>query len=290
MQWGRCGVSEPQRKTSGNLVISGKTAMSEPILVSSATGDVGPPTRSFRPDRSRIWGIGAAGVLFAVLAIVFVLLPLIVGSKNGAPAELDWIAIITGLLIGGFSAWMLLLAWQLARMRVIVSPEHLDLRARRYEWRLTNPFGSRRVLLDWPQVQGLRRWRTANPFAPGGVQENYVLYTNDDKFVLSNLDWPEVSEMANLIGQISGRPIAAGIAELPRDLKERALPSRTERAKLRIVHAFGWLAIVSGVLLLVLAAVWLLGGGPLDTFIITLAVAAYFLFLSGQSMRRFHLE
>jgi hypothetical protein len=122
------------------------------------------------------------------------------------------------------------------------------------------------------------------------VQENYVLYTNDDRFVLSNLDWPDVTEIANLISQSAGRPIAANLAELPGDLHVAARPPRAERFKLQAARGLGWLAIAGGVLMIGLIVLLLVVGTPSVVFIVVAVVAAYVLFVSGKSLRRFRLE
>lgn len=260
--------------------------------MTSTTNDSDRPTRSFRPLQSRIWGIAATGLFSAIIAAMVVLIPLAAKPHDGARLEGAslWGLMAVGLFAAGMSAWLLLLAWQLRQMRVVVSPDKLELRARRYEWYITNPFGFRRRVVAWPEVRGIRRWQTSNPFAPGGVQENYVLYANEDRFVLSNLDWPCVTEMANLISQAAGRPIAVNLAELPGDLHVAALPPRTERLRLQAARGLGWIAIAGGVLMIGLIVLLLIVGPPSVLFIIVAAVAAYFLFISGKSLRRFRLE
>lgn len=260
--------------------------------MTSAANDSDRPTRSFRPERSRIWGIAATGFFSALIAASVVLIPL--AAKVNDDGRLEgaslWGVLLVGLFAAGMSAWMLLLAWQLRQMRIVVCPQKLELRARRYEWYITNPFGFRRRFLAWPEVRGIRRWLTSNPFAPRGVQENYVLYTNDDRFVLSNLDWPDVTEIANLISQSAGRPIAANLAELPGDLHVAARPPRAERFKLQAARGLGWLAIAGGVLMIGLIVLLLVVGTPSVVFIVVAVVAAYVLFVSGKSLRRFRLE
>jgi len=266
--------------------------MSESRIVTSTTNDGDHLTRSFRPDRSRIWGIAATGLFSAIIAATIALIPLAAKPHNGGRLEGAslWGLIVVGLFAAGMSAWMFLLAWQLRQMRIVVSPDKLELRARRYEWYITNPFGFRRCFVTWPEVRGIRRWQTSNPFAPGGTQENYVLYTNEDRFVLSNLDWPCVAEMANLISQTAGQPIAENLAELPGELHVAALPPRTERLKLAAARGLGWIAIAGGVLMIGLIVLLLIVGPPSFLFIIFAAIAAYFLFVSGKSLRRFRLE
>ena len=249
-------------------------------------------SRTFRPLRSRVWAIAGVGAFLAILTLFVVLLPLAITPKN--PSRPDgawpWVLILLGLFLGGMAVWMCLLAWQLSRMRLVVAPGELELRARRYEWFITNPFGFRSVRLDWPEVQGIRRWRISNPLAPGGVQESYVLYTTRGRFVLANLDWPAVGEMAALISRNARRPIAAGVAELPAELQAEASPRWTEQAKLQTVRGFGWLAMMGGVLLLALLGLGFILGQPFQGSLASVAMAALVLVVCGESLRHFRLE
>lgn len=277
------------RASATILATSGKIEMIESSYTNASTDDSGEPSRSFRPLRARVWAIGGGGVFLLIFAAATLLLPFAARPLNGGrvDAGLLSIAILLGLFLAAMSIWLLTLAWQIGQMRVVVYPKKLELRARNQEWFITNPVGFRRALLIWPEVRGIRRWRFVNPWAPGGVQENYILYTAEGKFVLSNLDWPDVSEMAALISQNARRPIVHKIRELPDELQEAAMPSRTERANLRAVRGLGWLG---SALLLALLALALLTGRLFRPALGSVALIAILFFVYRQSMRRFRLE
>ncbi len=234
---------------------------------------------------------GGRHFLLALTAFV-VLLLLAAQQQNARPVEggLLGLVILVGFFRGALSVWMCLLAWQLARMRVVVSVDQLELRARRYEWFITNPFGFRHALLAWPDVRGIRRWRISNPLAPGGTQENDILYTSRGSFVLSNLHWPAATELAESISRYAGLRIAASTAELPADLQEAATPHRTERAKAIIVQGLAWLAMLGGGLLLGLIGLSLFTGEPFRGSLAGAVLAAIVSLVCGESLRRFRLE
>lgn len=190
------------------------------------------------------------------------------------------ISLVTGLVAWAFFAW----GRRLARAFVTISPEGLALRALDFKiW------GFRRLKqanLRWDQVRAVQLVEIPNPYAPDGMQRDYVIHTTEGNFAIPNVLWPEAKRAAAAIAERVGLPID----DLPPDVAPIPTDEKSNRVGIITMRAFGWLSTVCGVLF-ALAAVLVAFGKKPDSFSTAAKVGfmASIMVSGGHYMRHFKL-
>ncbi|OAI49009.1 hypothetical protein AYO44_00990 [Planctomycetaceae bacterium SCGC AG-212-F19] len=195
-----------------------------------------------------------------------------------------------GFFFALMGTWLFLLAIKCRGMYMEAGTEGLHLTASLYEWFLWNPWGVRKTWLRWDEIKGLRLWPIPNKLAPGGVQKNYVLYTTQGTFVLSNAVWPHPERMVAVIAEHTGLPTARSVTELPAELAPAAQPSRKERRGVLLLRGMGWAAIILGWLVLAMVLLVVVTGQEWKGSLGVAVLASLALVIGGYRLRRFRLE
>ena len=245
---------------------------------------------TFRASGSRARLLIVGGIILGGFSIFTALIPLIARPKEPPPIASVALVLGTALGLALTSAWLFLLASRVAGMRMEVTDEGLHLVGSLYEWYLWSPWAVRDVRLHWEDVLGIRLWPFPNELAPGGVQENIVLYTARGVFGLSNMVWPNLGEMADVIVAHTGLTVARAVRDLPPQVAAVAGPSRKERIGLGLMHGLGWLATVMGWLMLGITVLLLFAGGGWNDSMVGFIMSIVVLMAAGRTLRRFRLE
>ncbi len=243
----------------------------------------------FRASRGRVRLLRVVATIVAAVAIFIASIPIVARPAAPPPMTSIVLVLVLALAMALTSAWLFLLATRVAGMRMEVTDEGLHLVASLFEWHLWNPWAVRDVQLRWDEVQGIRRWPFANQLAPGGVQENVVVYTARGIFGLSNIVWPNPGEMAEAIAAHTGLTVAQTVGELAPRVAPVAAPSRKAKVGVHLVHGLGWLATVMAWLMVGLTVLLLVGGGGTDA-LIAFVIATAILMAGGSTLRRFRLQ
>ena len=188
------------------------------------------------------------------------------------------------------ASWLFLLGMACKRMQIEIGTEQLHLTASLYEWFLFNPWGVRQVRLRWDEIEGLRLWPIPNFLAPGGVQQNYVLYTTHGNFVLSNVVWPHPEHIAAAISERTGLAAVRSVADLPPKLASAAQPSRKEKFGLLLLRRLAWTAIILGWFVVIAVVLCFLTGQEWQGSIRQAVIAALILVCGGHALLRFRFD
>ncbi|HEV3415976.1 MAG TPA: hypothetical protein VG056_04165 [Pirellulales bacterium] len=257
------------------------------------------PATVFLPLRGRIIGLIVGGSILAAFALPLGGLAVVIAwARVTVPADkpssgavvVAAVLMALALFLGLLASWLFLLAARCRRMQMELSSDGLHLTTSLYEWFLWNPWGIREARLRWDEIKGIRLWRIPNNLAPGGVQENYILYTAQGDFVLSSVVWPHPEQMAAAIAQRIGGTIASSLDELPAELAAAAQPSRKERIGARLLRGLGWVSTVLGVLLLGISALFAVTGQEWSGGLSSTVLATVVFLTGGYALRRFRLE
>ncbi len=261
--------------------------MSPPVAMNRPLSD----TVTFGPKTGPIIGPVVGGLILSAFAAFFVCIPILLPTSPRAastPVMLLMIPALTGGFLGLLAVWLFHQAVMVARMKMEAGPDGLRLAAGLYDWHLWGWWVVREARLTWDEIRAVRLWQLPNHTAPDGVQSNYVVYTSRGDFVLSNLTWPGVAQMAGLLLERTGLPLAHSLVDLPPELAKGARPSAAATASVLMVHGVGWAASLMGGLALV-AAVLLLVAQAWGAALRLLLFGALMLGL-GPALRRYRLD
>ena len=175
------------------------------------------------------------------------------------------------------------IGWGVLRSRVRITEDTLDMTTHRFAIWL--PSSVRRVRLPWSDVFGVEIFEQTNPYAPDGVQKNYVIHTPQGRFSVSNILWPRAAEIAEAVAAKIGR----NIGDVP-DSVEHAVANRPgDRIGLKAMHGCGLVAMVLCGGMLLLLCVALLGGMPVSDFA-RAAIVCGIGFSAGASMWKWRMK
>jgi hypothetical protein len=243
----------------------------------------GPP-EVYRARRGPVWACWLTGGFLLLLAgVMAAALPgALAGDAAGSGLAAVLIAVVVLAVPGAFIVRM---GINLARIRIAVSDQGLELTANRFRIWTFRRIGSAR--LAWTDVRGIQAYDTPNFAAPGGTQVDYVLHTTRGLFTVPNVQFPDAARIAARLAARIGRPVG----DLPPDVTPVGAARREDRRGIRLMRALGWTAQVSGALVMALFAVAWFGGGSLEASEVGgIFAAGFVLLIAGGSLRRFSLK
>jgi hypothetical protein len=174
---------------------------------------------------------------------------------------------------------------KLARAGVTIAPDRLTIRA--HEFRVWGLRRAKHAELTWNQVTGLEVFETPNPYAPEGVQRDFVVHTDAGKFALSNVVFPDARAIAEQIAARISRPIG----DVTNVVEPISIDRPSDRVGIGLMRAFGWVAMACGVLFAGCATLVAFNGKP-DSLSMAAKVGMMsgVLLTCGAAMRRFQFK
>jgi hypothetical protein len=232
---------------------------------------------TFRARRFPIWlCFGIGGFLLLIVAVV---------SLAAAPGGDVGLAVVLMLIVGAPALFVLKMANDLRRSRIVVTDDGLELRVSRFRiWAIRSPGHAR---LSWRDVHGVQRYEIPNFAAAGGRQIDYVLHTARGAFAISSVQFAEAERIADLVAARIGRKVG----ELPAAITPVSVNTPAGRRGVRLMRALGWCAQVAGILFpLLMSLAWLRGDALEPSTIGGVAATSGVLLMLGRSLRRFELK
>lgn len=191
--------------------------------------------------------------------------------------------IILALILWPAIALFLWIGLGIIRMRLRITEDALDMTAHRFAiWSLRS---TRHARLAWSEVHGVQLFEQSNPYAPDGVQKDYVIHTTQGRFALSNILWTHAAEIAAKVEARIGREIG----QLPASVERIDTATPGNRLGLKVMHGCGMVAMVLCGVMFLLLGLALIGGMPLADF----AKAAMFCgvgFSGGVAMWKWRMK
>ncbi|HZZ27540.1 MAG TPA: hypothetical protein VFE46_05985 [Pirellulales bacterium] len=237
----------------------------------------------FHPYRSKGWPPVIFGLMTLILGI---LLAWGITGENKQPFNLARSSALAMLVfldpLTWFSLWLMSLGIGIWRAHVAIREDGLEMYAHRFSmWSIRR---MRRVRLAWNEVAGIQPFALTNMLAPGGVQEEFVLYTAAGKFILPGMLWPDAQQIATQISNHMGKAIGDLSA-----VQEPIVGRRpSDRRGARIMHGIGWFAQAAGWVFAAISLVAIFGGANFRSMIYMIMLSMM-LVLSGSSLRRFRM-
>lgn len=169
------------------------------------------------------------------------------------------------------------------RSRVRITDDMLDMTTRLFAIWSLRPV--RHVRVPWSEVLGVEHFEQTNPYAPDGVQIDYVIHTPQGRFAVSNILWPHAAEIAAKVTERIGRDIG----QLPAGVERIDTAAPGNRLGLKVMHGCGLVAMVlcGGMFLLLGLAIF--GGLPLADFA-KAAMACGIGFSGGVAMWKWRMK
>ncbi len=241
-------------------------------------------TKTFYPYRSRAWFVFA---MAALLLAMFLLVAIGVNIKPAvepATKPMDGIVIVLALLLGPPMLFLFDIAIGIFRSRVILSDEGLDMTTTRFAiWAIRRVH---RAKLKWNEVVGVQLWEQTNPYAPEGIQKDYIVHTSAGRYAIPNILWPQAEEIAHLIAAQIGRPFN----DLPENVPRVGANRSRDRIGLSLMHLGGTIAVILGGVMLLASVLALFGGGLDFSAFAKVALASNVAIASGAVMRRWKMQ
>lgn len=190
---------------------------------------------TFRARKSPLLiAAGAALLFWCFIALMAVLAWTTTGSEA---------LLAVGLFLSIFAIWFTMIAWQIMRLRAVVSEEGLEITAHGGA-RVWMAAGLRAAKLRWEDVQGIRVLELP-------MQEpNYLLFTRQGDFTINGTQFEDAPRLAAEIARRSGRELGAPAPG--REATEQEIAKSTQGAQV-FLRVCGWVSLAFGVLLLVAA-------------------------------------
>ena len=190
---------------------------------------------------------------------------------------------IFGLCAATFGVWMWAQGVRIGKLRAVLLPDALHLVAHRGR-HLVFQRGIAEVTIPWAEIQGFSEMRTLNIASRKRTQMTYILFTNRGDFTLNDIQW---DNLADLVREVSMRIDRLPGVVAPERAAALAEVKSGERRIFSVQRIFGWVVVVTCVLL----AVLLFLGGLMQGFSADLLKAAIFLLFAlsvGVSMIRYY--
>jgi len=196
-----------------------------------------------------------------------------------AIAATIWVIIDPLGLVG---LWFLSVGIGIWQAYVTISDDGLQIYGHQFSmWSLRR---MRRTKLAWSEVAGVQPFSVTNMYAPGGRQQEYIVYTSEGKFVFPEMLWPDAQQIAEQISQNTGKAIGDLSA-----IAEPAVGSRpSDRRTIRLMHGIGWFALAAGLIFLPLSVLAIVGGSPVGSMAPVWMMSAI-LIIAGISLRHFSM-
>lgn len=218
----------------------------------------------YYPQRWRGWFALCCGLfmfgLWLVVTLAFALMPPPASDPNAKPVGAGP-GIILALILWPFAGICFSIGWGIVRSRVVITADKLDLTTHSFAiWSPLRKYP--RLQLPWSEVQGVEIFEQTNPYAPEGVQKDYVIHTPQGRFSVSNILWPQAEEIAARVTERIGR----AIGDVPETVQHAVADRARDSLGLKLMHGCGMVAVVlcGGMFLLLLIA--LFGGMPFADF------------------------
>jgi hypothetical protein len=229
--------------------------------------------------RSQVW----VARIFGILACLFGVFVVVVLFQ--VPEPVVWLYVfggIFGLCAVATGGWMLVNASQIARLRAIATPDELRIVAHAGRaMGLTRKLAE--AVIPWAEVQGVAGSSTFNQTRSGGVQTNYILYTNRGDFTLDVRLWANVAGLIREVCARSGRKPGEIAPERSAALAGLRTGERRSASRTRI---FGWILAIACTAMLAIVGIAGLNGDS-STSLIRFAIYLAMGIGVGISMIRF---
>jgi hypothetical protein len=240
--------------------------------------------RVFRPSRWKFWAPVFAGLLIVLVAVPFLLVPILVAkSQRGWAMLVVGIAGVTMLLLG---LWLFRHAFGLWGAVVRIADDCLELKVQ--QWALWKHKRLRSARLSWNEIHKVRLCTIDNILVPGGLDENFILSTTQGEFVVQTKLWgAQARQVAELVADRIQQPI-----QLPTDDASAARQlSPAEHRGVKLMRAFGWVCTVLACLFMGLLLITLPTATPDERWEIGKAFFCFgFILFAARSLRRFKVR
>jgi len=237
------------------------------------------------PAGRAVWRVGVTLVGSAIILVAAVLLTaltfiLLINPKS---AVLAWVVGPCSLFLWGLGLWLLRYGLRLARARIALLADGLEISS--HTFRIAKIRRMQSARFRWEDVRAVQYSPVVNFLSAGGVERNYLVHTTGATYLISSNFWPNAATVARLIAERIGRAIDETPIEILESQKDEVRKAWFRYALLR---AFGWFCVVFGAFTIVVLTTAEFGGAqlPIEEVVIT-AIVAVILVLGGRSMAKY---
>lgn len=235
---------------------------------------------TYRARAFPFWLCAGIGVPLLLLATTIA-----VSNLTASPRRNPFLIVGVALTLGVPAALALKLGIDIRRMTIVIEDDGVELALNEFRIWSLRPF--RRARLAWADVWGVTPYEVPNPIRRGGLQVDFVLHTRVGRFAISTAQFHDAEAIATALASRSGRRLG--------ELDQRATPvraaSRADRIGVHAMRALGWVSLLVGAGVFVLAVLSLVVGRRADPyFAATLVGLGAILLWLGRFARRFTLR